>query len=80
LGNRGIRGNGDRMSTTIKHDTYVSEGGNWGMDNCITFSCESFTELQWHYFLSVSESDRYDYARAVLDRDQETIARIEREN
>jgi hypothetical protein len=68
------------MKPITKHDTYVSEGGNWGMDNCITFSCGSFTELQWHYFLNVAQSDRYDYARAVLDRDQETIARIERES
>lgn len=57
---------------------YVTADGDYGV-GVITFDSDLLTDEQYDLFTEMSSSDRPSYVVAILDGDEEEVARIEGE-
>lgn len=56
--------------------SYVTEDGNYGSDEIITFPYKMLNEEQWEFLGELSDYDRLPFVRAVLEIDQEALREI----
>jgi hypothetical protein len=59
---------------------WVSNTGEYGASEHITFESSSLTKEQWTRLEDMFPSDRYDYVRAILDKHNLNVCEIEMEN
>jgi hypothetical protein len=55
------------MSYVLEQTSYVSEDGNYGTGQLITFPYDSLNEDQWGVVDTLNDSSKLDYVKAVLD-------------
>lgn len=56
------------LNYTIKSQAWVSEDGSYSYNNyLLTFDPEALTEQQWETLDTLSDSERIEYAQAVLN-------------
>jgi hypothetical protein len=72
----------NRQHYTSTVNAYVTGNGEWysGEEAVLTFAPDALTPEQWDILAELHDSDRFDYAHAILLDDEATIARIEKEN
>lgn len=56
---------------------YVSSDGNYGGDYPIVFEYEDLTDKQWTMLSDMTDSDRYEYVLAIIEKDTESIESLE---
>lgn len=48
---------------------YVSEYGNWGVEEILTFDADKLTEHQWHILDELADYDKLPYVWTILRGD-----------
>lgn len=57
---------------------YVSTDGNYGGDDeVLVFDYSELTVAQWENLGQITDSERHDYAFAILNNDEEAIRELE---
>jgi hypothetical protein len=60
---------------------WVSTDGSYGGDDdIITFDGNRLTDMQWERLTDISDSDKLDYVKAILDGNNIAVCEIEMEN
>jgi hypothetical protein len=59
--------------------TYVTADGTYGDGHILLFKGDMLTEEQWSVVDIIRDNDRYDYVKAVLEGDLETVAEFHEE-
>jgi len=55
------------MSYVLEQTSYVSEDGNFGTGQLITFPYDALNEDQWNVLDTLSDYEKLPYAQAILD-------------
>jgi hypothetical protein len=58
---------GKQMPYVMEQTSYVSEDGNFGTGYLLTFPYDSLNEDQWDVLDTLPDSQKMEYAQAVLD-------------
>jgi len=60
---------------------WVSTDGSYGGDDdIITFDGSKLTDMQWERLTDISDSDKYDYVKNILNGHDMNVREIEMEN
>ena len=60
---------------------WVSADGSYGGDDdIITFDGSKLTDMQWERLTDISDSDKYDYVKNILNGHDMNVREIEMEN
>lgn len=46
---------------------YVSEYGNYGVEDVVTFGEDLLTPHQWHVLSEISDMDKFEYVQNILE-------------
>lgn len=57
-----------------------SDGSYGGDDDIITFDGSKLTDMQWERLTDISDSDKYDYVKNILNGHDMNVREIEMEN
>ena len=57
-----------------------SDGSYGGDDDIITFEGSKLTDAQWERLTDISDSDKYDYVKNILNGHDMNVREIEMEN
>ena len=58
----------------------AADGSYGGDDDILTFDGSKLTDMQWERVTDMFDHDRYEYIKAILDDDDDTVRHIELDN
>ena len=58
----------------------ATDGSYGGDDDIITFDGSKLTDMQWERLTDISDSDKYDYVKNILNGHDMNVREIEMEN
>jgi hypothetical protein len=61
-------------------DAWVAEDGSYGGVPLLQFDSKALTDDQWERLTDISDSDKLDYVKAILDGNNIAVCEIEMEN
>jgi hypothetical protein len=61
-------------------DAWVAEDGSYGGVPLLQFDSKALTDDQWERLTEISDSDKLDYVKAILDGNNIAVCEIEMEN
>jgi hypothetical protein len=61
-------------------DAWVAEDGSYGGLPLLQFDSKALTDAQWERLTDISDSDKLDYVKAILDGNNIAVCEIEMEN
>lgn len=70
----------NHMNTETRPTAYVTEDGDYGeSEDMLLFHSDALTKEQWTILSWVRGNDRYEYVKAILEGDLETVAEYNEE-
>lgn len=60
-----------------KLQAYVTADGTFGVGDFLVFDESKLTSAQWEVVDMIGDNDRYEYIRAIIEGDSETIQELE---
>jgi hypothetical protein len=61
-------------------NAWVAEDGSYGAAPLLQFDSKALTDDQWERLTDISDSDKLDYVKAILDGNNIAVCEIEMEN
>ena len=59
---------------------WVSAEGSYGGDDVINFDSNALTNEQWERVTDISDSDRFEYIKSILEEDDANVGILENMN
>jgi hypothetical protein len=61
-------------------NAWVAEDGSYGAAPLLQFDSNALTDMQWERLTEISDRDKLDYVKAILDKNNIAVCEIEMEN